>query len=307
MSRGVVLVTGKLAGYFVKGTAAKAEGWIAKFPAHKARYQYAVVADIAAPGAFDDAVKGFNIIAHIASPVHLGQGDAEKDVLIPAINGMTNLLRATKGKPRIKCMPGKPLTEKDRNPTTYNEAKASPSPAYVYRVSKALAERAFWHYIKAEQPTWAGATICPCGSFGPPIQPLNSLSSLNISVQFMWDMANGKYKGGVPTIGSPFCIDARDVALAHVCAVERDVAKNQRYLLIDGIYAPDECVDVIQRHFPELCDNLPPVDLSKAGKLPFKYDASKTQTELGIEFTPLETMVVDTIRTILDLKKQLSD
>ncbi|KAJ6615334.1 hypothetical protein B0H10DRAFT_2176844 [Mycena sp. CBHHK59/15] len=279
MSRGVVLVTGITgfigthtalaffeAGYFVKGTAAKAEGWIAKFPAHKARYQYAVVADIAAPGAFDDAVKGFNIIAHIASPVHLGQGDAEKDVLIPAINGMTNLLRATKGKPRIKCMPGKPLTEKDRNPTTYNEAKASPSPAYVYRVSKAwLSERS--GTTSSGAATWAGATICPCGSFGPPIQPLNSLSSLNISVQFMRH--------------------ARDVALAHVCAVERDVAKNQRYLLIDGIYAPDECVD--------------------PGSCRFKYDASKTQTELGIEFTPLETMVVDTIRTILDLKKQLSD
>lgn len=52
----------------------------------------------------------------------------------------------------------------------------------------------------------------------------------------MWDIANGKYKAGVPRMGSPFYVDARDVALAHVRAIELDAAKGQRYLLIGGSY-----------------------------------------------------------------------
>lgn len=54
-------------------SAEKAEEWISLFPAHKANYQYVVVEDIAAPNAFDEAVKGCDIIAHLASPAHWNQ------------------------------------------------------------------------------------------------------------------------------------------------------------------------------------------------------------------------------------------
>ncbi|KAJ6480084.1 NAD-P-binding protein [Mycena vulgaris] len=310
------------AGYTVKGTArtaAKAEDWIAQFPAHKARYEYAVVADMVVPGAFDEAVKGCDFIAHIASPAHWSQNDNEADLLIPAINGTKNLLAATKNESRIQRVvftsslsaifeptidTGKPVVETEWNPVTYDEAKAATNPAVVYRASKALAERAFWDYIQAEKPAWAGSTICPCGSFAPPIQPLTSLSALNLSTAFLWDIANGKYKTGVPIMGSPFYVDARDVALAHVRAVERDIAKGQRYLLIGGTYVPDHLIDVMYRHFAELRDNLPPADLSKAGQPAFKHDSSKATRELGINYTALETMVVDTISHILALQKR---
>ncbi|KAJ6623619.1 NAD-P-binding protein [Mycena sp. CBHHK59/15] len=336
MSRGVVLVTGITgfigtytalafleAGYTVKATARtlfKAEDWIARFPAHKARYQYAVVPDLADPGAFDEAVKGCDIIVHVASPVNTNPNDNETDLLIPAIRGTTNLLHATKNEPRIRRVvftssvgavhepsrfeAGKTLTEKDWNPATYEEAKASTNPRFVYRASKALAERAFWDYIKDEQPAWAGAAICPCGTFGPPVQPLTSLTALNPSVAYIWGMANGKYQDGVPSASSPVYVAARDVALAHVRAVERDLAKNQRYLLIGGSCVSDQIVDVIQRNFPELRDNLPPVDLSQVAT--FKFDASKTETELGITFTSLEEVVVDTIAALLVLKQKFS-
>ncbi|KAF7340241.1 NAD-P-binding protein [Mycena venus] len=334
MTLGVVLVTGITgfigthtalafleAGYTVRGTArsaAKAEDWIARFSQHKAQYEYAVVEDIAASGAFDEAVKGCTIIAHIASPAHWNQNDNETDLLIPAINGTKNLLYATKNEPRIARVvftsslaaiieptrePGKIVVETEWNPTTYEEAKAATNPTIVYRASKALAERAFWDYIKDENPTWAGSTICPCATYGPPIQPLRSISALNTSVSFLWDLASGKFKDGVPG-GPPVYVDVRDVALAHVRAVERDVAKNQRYLLVAGSNIPDEFADVISRHFPRLRDNLPPIDLSKAGQSHFKFDASKVQRELGIQFTSVERMVVDTVTSILLLQQQ---
>ncbi|KAJ7465136.1 NAD-P-binding protein [Mycena latifolia] len=288
------------AGYTVKGTArtaAKAEDWIARFPSHKERYQYAVVPDMVAPGAFDEAVRGCDIVAHIASPAHWSQNDNEADLLIPAITGTKNLLTATKHEPRIQRVvftsslsaifeptveTGRTVVETEWNPITYDEAKAATNPTVVYRASKALAERAFWDY------------------------PLASLSALNLSTAFMWDIANGKYKAGVPIMGSPFYVDARDVALAHVRAVERDAAKGQRYLLIGGTYVPGHFIEVMHRHFPELRDNLPLVDLSKAGQLSVKHDSTKATRDLGIEYTSLEKMVVDTISYILVLQKQLS-
>jgi hypothetical protein len=55
------------AGYKVRGTvrsAAKAEEWIALFTKYKPQFESAIVPDIAAPGAFDEAVKGVDYIAH---------------------------------------------------------------------------------------------------------------------------------------------------------------------------------------------------------------------------------------------------
>lgn len=58
------------------------------------------------------------------------------------------------------------------------------------------------------------------------------------------------------------------------------------------------------RHFPEVRANLPPFDFSEVGKSVFNYNSTKVQRELGVKFTSLETMVVDTISFILALHKQ---
>lgn len=93
--------------------------------------------------------------------------DNEKDILIPAIQGTRNLVEATRLEPRIKRVvftssfasivdpaapPDHVHKSEDWNPVTYEEAKASSTPAFVYRSSKPLAERAFWDYIKEEKP-----------------------------------------------------------------------------------------------------------------------------------------------------------
>ncbi|KAK7040589.1 NAD-P-binding protein [Favolaschia claudopus] len=330
MSRGTVLITGLTgfiathtalaflnAGYSVKGTtrtAAKAEQWISRFPDHKPRFQYAVVPDMSIPGAFDEAVKGCDYIAHLASPAHWDQTDNEADLLIPAIEGTKNLLSATKNEPKIKRVvftsslaaiiepttlePGKAIVETEWNPITYEEAKSHTNPPVVYRASKALAERAFWDFIQTEKPTWSGTSICPCATFGPPLQ-VTSLSALNFSNKFLWDIANGQYKLGVPKVGSPVFVDVREVALAHVRAVELDVAQGQRYLLIGGPYIPDQVVQIIHKEFPELRNNLPPVDSSRTDHLNVRFDSSKATKQLGIQYTALETMVTETITAIL--------
>jgi len=310
----------------VKGTvrsSEKGEEWISLFPNHRANFQYAIVEDITKAGAFDEAIKGCDFVAHIASPVHWGPGDNEKDVLIPAINGTKNLVEATKLEPRVKrvvltsslaavinpALPADTLhTSEEWNPITYEEAKGQPTPMLAYRASKALAEKAFWDYIKDEKPSWFGTVIAPSAVFGAPLQKITSLSKLNISVKYLWNMADGTYKAGVPAIGFPVCTDIRDVALAHVRAVERDAAKNQRYLVIGHTYNPDKCVEIIGKAHPELKESrLPPVDNAKLNQVAnFKYDTSKAERDLGITYTPFEQTVLYTIDYLLEVEKKLA-
>lgn len=72
--------------------------------------------------------------------------------------------------------------------------------------------------------------------YGPPQQPLSSLSSLNTSTQDVWNIMSGACKEDLPPTAMPAFVDVRDVALAHVRATEREEAKGQRYLLIGGVY-----------------------------------------------------------------------
>ncbi|EPQ53890.1 NAD P-binding protein [Gloeophyllum trabeum ATCC 11539] len=339
MSKGVVLITGITgyvathtalaffeAGYTVKGTvrsAEKADFWISAFPQHKDAFQYAIVEDMTLPGAYDEAIKGVDIVAHIASPTHWNPKDNEKDILLPAINGTKNILSATKLEPRIKRVvftssfaavsdarkevsPDKVFTPADFNDITYEEGKTATEHRWTYQASKALAEKTFWNFIKEEKPSWAGSVVAPIGTYGPPLQPVKSLKDINMSCQFFLGLANGTFKNGVPAIGFPFFVDVRDVALAHLRAVELDVAKGQRYLLVGGPYKPEQIVDVVVRNFPFLKEKLPEVDITKVDleSTPFKIDTSKTTGELGITFTPFEKMIVDTMNRLLFLAKQ---
>ncbi|THU94666.1 hypothetical protein K435DRAFT_667938, partial [Dendrothele bispora CBS 962.96] len=245
-------------------------------------------------------------------------------ILEPAINDTLNVLKAIKFEPKVKrvvfsvhfilpkaavinptAAPGHVTTPDDWNPVTLEEAKSGPAMG-AYRASKALAEKAFWDYIQNEKPSCTGSVICPCGSYGPLMQILHSLSELNVSVGFMWKMADGTFKNGVPATGFPVYVDGRDVALAHLRALERDQAQGQRYLLIGGTYVADRFVEAIGKHFPELKPNLPPVDLSQveATKEKFKFDNSKATRGLGIQFSGIDELVKGTVGRILELKKQ---
>ncbi|TFK50268.1 NAD-P-binding protein [Heliocybe sulcata] len=337
MSKGLVLVTGLTgfvatstalaffeAGYSVRGTVRseeKANNWIAAFPQYKDKFEYAIVEDMTQPNAYDEAVKGVDIIAHIASPTHWQPKDNEKDILLPAINGTKNIVSATKLEPKIKRVvftssfaavadprtpppAGKVYTSDDWNPITYEEGKNSTEPRWTYQASKALAEKTFWDFQKTEKPSWSGSVIAPIATYGPPQNPVKDIKSINMSNQYFLAMANGTFKQGVPAIGFPYCVDVRDVALAHVKAVELDVAKGQRYLLVGSPYKPEQLVDIIVRNFPFLKDKLPEVDISKVDITPpFGIDTSKTTNELGIQFVPLEKSVVDTVSRLLELAK----
>lgn len=95
----------------------------------------------------------------------------------------------------------------------------------------------------------------------------------------------------------------RDVALGHVKAMELSEADNKRFFFTAGYFSNKELLELIRKNFPEYKDKLPAPEVTGAGvdypaEGVYKIDNSRTKDVLGIEFTPFEKTVVDTINSL---------
>lgn len=288
----------------------------------KEKLDFFIVEDIAVEGAFDQAVKSdppFEGVIHTASPFHYNVTDVKKDLLDPAIIGTTGILKAVhKNAPSVKRIvitssfasivdgnkglwPGHEYTEKDWDPITYEEALQNPHNGY--RASKTFAEKAAWEFLEKEKPNFTIATMCPPLVFGPIIHFLNSLSALNTSNQRVRDFIQGKAKEALPPSGVFLWVDVRDLALAHVKAVELPGAANQRFFVTAGYYSNVDVVNVIRKNFPDLASKFP--EPGSKGEEPglqpkelYGYNNSKTKEVLGIEFNSLDKTITDLVKSL---------
>jgi nucleoside-diphosphate-sugar epimerase len=283
---------------------------------------FRIVPDIAEDGAFDEAVKipGLEAVIHTASPFHFNVTDTKKDLLDPAIIGTTGVLKAIKkNAPSVKRVVitssfaaildaakgnavGHTYSEKDWNPVTLEQAEQNP--ATGYRASKTFAEKAAWEFVEKEKPNFTISTINPPLVFGPIVHYLNSLDALNTSNQTIRNIITGKAKESIPQNTVFLWVDVRDVALAHVKAIELPDAAGKRFFVTAGYFSNKEVTDIIRKNFPELENELPPKD-AKGGDYPeggvFKYDNTRAKEVLGIKFKSLEDSVVDTVKSLKPL------
>ncbi|KAK8134387.1 NAD dependent epimerase/dehydratase [Apiospora sp. TS-2023a] len=285
-----------------------------------AKLSFVIVPDIAQPNAFDEVTKtpGLEAVIHTASPFHYNWTDPKTELLDPAILGTTSVLKAIKQyAPGVKRVvitssfasilsdaglkdPKKVFSEADWNPNTYEDGLKD-NKATSYRVSKTVAERAGWDFVKNEKPNFDLATICPPLVFGPVVHHLNSLQAINTSNARFVDVMQGKMRDEIAPSGVHFWVDVRDVALAHVQAMEKAEAGGKRFFVLAGKFSNREIVDVVRKNFPELKDKLPAEDV-KGGDYPEGgfpgYDNSQATNVLGIKWVPLEKSVTDTVKSL---------
>ncbi|KAL7623728.1 methylglyoxal reductase (NADPH-dependent) gre2 [Parahypoxylon ruwenzoriense] len=290
----------------------------AKYPG--AKLSVVIVPDIAAPGAFDEVAKtpGLDYVQHTASPFHFKWKDARTELLDPAVNGTNSVLKAIAAyAPGVKRVvvtssfaaiiseanlsnPDKVFSEADWNPNTFEDGLRGP-PAISYRVSKKEAEKAAWDFVAEKKPNFDLATICPPLVFGPLAHHLDSLSGINTSNARFVDLMQGKWRSEIPPSGVFLWVDVRDVALAHVEAMERPEAGGQRFFTTAGFYNNRKIAAVVHGAFPELADKLPDGNVQGGGYPPegtYKYDNSRATKVLGINWIPLEQTAVDTIKSL---------
>ena len=112
----------------------------------------------------------------------------------------------------------------------------------------------------------------------------------------------GKSKSGIPPTGTYAWIDVRDVALAHVRAMEVPEAANKRFFITAGFFSNKEISDIIGEKFPEMKAGLPTGDALKPGDYPedgvFKIDNKRSVDILGLKYRGFEDCVVDTVKSL---------
>ncbi|KAJ5373170.1 NAD-dependent epimerase/dehydratase [Penicillium concentricum] len=282
----------------------------------KEKLSYVIVKDVAKDGAFDEVSRQikppFDYVLHTASPFHFNVQDPVKDFLDPAIKGTTGILKAIKEyAPTVKrvvitssyaaMVNGKQhpkvYSEKEWNPLTWEEAMDH---SQVYRGSKTFAEKAAWAFVEKEKPNFDIATINPPLVFGPIVHYLNSLETINTSNQRIRNLIQGQMKEKIAPTGNFLCVDVRDVALAHVRAIEVPEAGGERFFVTTGFFSNKELADIIRETHPQLESKLPPADAPSdfPGNI-FGIDNNKSQRVLGLKYRPLKQTVSDTVDSLL--------
>ncbi|KAF3937813.1 Dihydroflavonol-4-reductase [Dactylella cylindrospora] len=307
-------------GYRVRGTArtlSKAEylksGPYAKYADN---FEIVRVADLEDDGAFNEAVKGVDGIAHIASPFHYKVTDPYKDLINPAVNGTLNLLNAAKdyAGPQLKRVvvtssfaaimepkpPGSDYTEEQWNQFSVTLCETKPAseiaPHEAYRASKTLAERALWKFNEEQKPSFSIAAINPVFVFGPVIHQVKDAESINTSVFLLFQYLAGQKTEVADQTPVQAYVDVRNVADAHVSALEVEEAKNQRFLNVADNFSWDQVVEILRKHYPERVDKIP----APTGKtvVTSKLINTKSKEVLGVEYIPFEDCVVATAKSV---------
>lgn len=284
------------------------------------RLDFATVKDVAEEGAFDNAVISeppFQAVIHTASPFHFNVTDIKKDLLDPAINGTTGILRSiVANAPTVRTVvvtsswasvvnpfrgswPEHTYTESDWNPISSTQALESILNGY--RASKTFAEQAAWEFMEHNKPKFTLTTLCPPQVIGPVIHELGSLRNLNTSNQVVRDFIQGKFDKEVPSNATFYWVDVRDIAKCHVVALNNPLAANRRYIVAAGRFSNGEIVGIIRGSFPKLEKSLPVRD-APGGVYPeeglYDVDASRVVKELKVSWTGLEVSIVDTVNSL---------
>ena len=275
-----------------------------------------IVEDIAQEGAFNEAVKSdppFEAVVHTASPFHHSFSEPH-ELLDPAIKGTKGILQAIKASaPTVKRVAitssfaaivnakehASLYDESVWNPSTYEDGVSDRS--QTYRVSKTLAEKAAWSFVETEKPNFTVSTLNPPMVYGPIVHYLNSLDSINTSNQRFVSLIRGEWKKELPPSATNIWVDVRDLALAHVKAIEVPEAAGKRFFITAGYYDNAEIADIVKKDFPEYAEQFPSEYKSDKPDQIYGIDNSRSKNVLGLTYTPLEKTVVDTIKSLKEV------
>lgn len=284
-----------------------------------------LVADIAAPNAFDSVLKkhgaNLKVVLHTASPFFINPTDFEKDLLIPAVNGTKSILESVKkyaasSVERVvitssfaavldlaKDDDGSIVyTEQCWNPATWESCQLNGATAYCG--SKKLAETAAWEFQKDNRDAvkFQLSTVNPVYVFGPQLFDEDVSDKLNTSCEIINALVHNKPDTKRTEGLHGQYIDVRDVAKAHLLAFQKEEAIGKRLLLSGGKFAYQDFEDILNEDFPQLKGKIlvgTPGSSEETYKTFPSIDNTKTKQILGFSFRSLRETVHDTAAQIL--------
>jgi len=311
-------------GYAVRGTSrskASAQPLIDVLGDQAADFEIYEVADITVPGAFDEAVKGVTVVAHLATPVALHFDDPDP-VIHVAVEGALSILRSAKAhggetlKTFIQMSSIAAIRNNEPAPYLYTEAdwndssvkavrelgaKAGGFP--IYSASKTLSERAVWEFRDQEKVPFNIVAVNPGWVSGPPVVSPKNSSQIGNTTATIFAILSGQEVWGQlgPT---PTYIDVRDVARLIVWTADNgDKANGERYLAVAGQGSEQAITDILREAYPERRDIVKAGNPGEGYRKDFSFDANvyPVRTTKAVEATGQDWIQYD--KVVLDTAK----
>lgn len=210
-------------------------------------------ADLNDESKWPELTQNVDFIQHIASPFPRILPKHESDLIIPARNGVLNILKSAsvnnvkrvvitssiaavvygKNKKDLDLT----FTEKDWTDES-NKKDSTP-----YFRSKTIAEKAAWEYLKKNPSGLELVTVLPGAILGPVLED-DFGTSANIVIKTI----DGSMPA-IPKIGVEI-IDVRSVADLLIKAMELPQANNQRYLASSGYLSFKNIAGILKKEYP---------------------------------------------------------
>lgn len=276
-----------------------------------------VAADLCDEAGWDQAVSGCDYVLHVASPFPSAQPKDPDELIVPAREGTLRVLKASldAGVERVVVTssivavtggagPGSSsLTESDWSDP--DDPKLTP-----YAISKTLAERAAWDFVRERGEAEKLAVVNPGAILGPLLSD-NRSSSIGIIERLLRGMP------GVPRIGFNV-VDVRDVADLQFRAMSAPEAAGQRFIATESFQWMEEVAEVLRDHLGAAAAKVPtrtvpnllvramalldPSVRSIVGQLGKKMETSseKAKTLLGWSPRPSSETILDCARSLID-------
>ncbi|VDB84651.1 unnamed protein product [Peniophora sp. CBMAI 1063] len=297
-------------GYYVRGTVrtlAKGETIREGLGDLREKFEYVIVEDVLKEGAFDDAVRGMDLVMHTLSPLFLS--NKPDDIIPPAVAGTLNLLQsAQKHRDTVRrvvitgsiCTILAWPTDEPRvyDETLVNETsiqaieEGSVDPVTIYSAAKTQAEKRAWVFMRQQDVTEFDLVYLH-GSyfFGPYSHPLSSTADFGESIRSLHSIVTqGRLINGLLKTGTGW-IDVRDIALAHVLAGQKDEAGGQRIIISAGDCVVGDLNRVAHAMDSSLAESTEDVLLENR----YMFDTSKMRRVLGLKPRSLKETIRDTL------------
>ena len=267
-----------------------------------------------------ELTRDIDYIQHIASPFPRTMPKSENELIIPAKNGILNILKAAKTNHIKRVVMVSALgaitygkTKKELN-TTFSENDWTDVSNYKdttpYYRSKTIAEKVAWDFIKEEKSDLELTTICPGAILGPVID-----TDFGNSANIIISLLNGSLPA-LPKIEFDI-VDVRSVADLLIKAMEMPQAANNRYIASSGHFNYKEIAQILKKEYPDRkipCIELPdfvtkifsvfqpllkPVLLENVKR---KIDTSKATKELNWQPLSSKEAIISCAKSILENK-----
>ena len=264
---------------------------------------------------WDEGMEGCDYLLHVASPIALENHD-EDFFVKPAVAGVNRAIKFAKKhnlKKVVLTSSVAAIYETMESMSYYDENDWSDpeNPAINhYSKSKTLAERAAWEFVENENHPFELAVINPALVIGPSLS--GDLGESNKAIEMV---ATGKMPVAVPLQFG--YVDVRDVAAAHILAMQNPSSNGERFALAEkDLWYGDVAKVLRDNGFDKAPTLAVPVWLAKIlaifskelklavpylGRLRSVKNSTKAKDILGWNPRPAEESIVEIAQQIQDM------